>query len=316
MEIALLEDLAISKEELAAYQKRLEEMGHTLRVYERTSDPNVIAKEIETADALIVGNMPLPASAVEKARNLSYIDVAFTGVDHIPVALAHQKGIAVSNASGYATEAVAQAAIALMILLERQMPALEKACREGKTKAGHRGWTLEERVVGIVGAGAIGKRTAALAKAMGAHVIAFNRSKVVDPAVDEQVSLDELLQRADVVSLHVPLTDATRGLIGKEQLEKMKPSAVLINTARGPVVDQAALCEALENGTIAGAGLDVYEIEPPLPLDDPILKAPNTVLLPHMAFDSVQSMQKRAKIAFDNLFAWLDGTVLNEVREG
>ena len=123
----------------------------------------------------------------------------------------------------------------------------------------------------------------------------------------EQVELDELLSRSDIVSLHVPLTTETRGLIGREQLVRMKPSAILINTARGPVVDRLALVEALEQKRLAGAGIDVFDMEPPLPPDDPILKAPNTVLLPHIGFETTEAMSAKAGIALHHLENFLRG---------
>lgn len=169
------------------------------------------------------------------------------------------------------------------------------------------------KTIGIVGAGAIGKRVAALCKAFGCRVIAYNRSQVTDPVFDAQVTLDELLTQADIVSLHCPLTPQTQGMIGANELAKMKPQALLINTARGAVVDSAALAQALQDGTIAGAACDVFESEPPLPADHPLLHAPNTLLTPHIAFASAESMEQRADIVFDNLYAWLDGKQIHAV---
>ena len=165
----------------------------------------------------------------------------------------------------------------------------------------------------IIGAGAIGKKTAALCKAFGCNVIAYSRSQVSDPAIDAQVSLEQLLQEADIVSLHCPLTDQTRGLIGQAQLALMKKAAILINTARGAVVDSAALAAALKDGRIAGAACDVFEMEPPLPQDHPLLDCPNTIVTPHIAFASAESMEMRADIVFGSLYSWLDGKQINAV---
>ena len=313
MNIVLLEDLAVPEEVLDSYRKKLEEQGHTLQVYKRTGDLKTLQEEIRPADALIVANMPLPWKALEGAEHLKYIDVAFTGTDHIPVREAAARGIQVSNASGYATESVAELALCFALELLRRLPSLQEAGKAGGTKQGLRGRLLKDRTVGIVGAGHIGKRTAELFNALGAHVLAFNRSAVSDSAIEEQVPLKELLQRSDVVSLHLPLTESTRGLIGEEELQSMKPDAFLINTARGPVVDSQALAQALEQGTIAGAALDVFDTEPPLPADDPLLQAPRTILTPHMGFDSEESMLARAEIVFDNLQNWLDGHPVNLV---
>ena len=214
----------------------------------------------------------LDASVIEEASSLKFIDVAFTGVDHIPVKEAKAKSIAISNASGYATQAVAELCISFMIQLLRNVGKTEERCREGGTKDGLIGNLLCGKTVGIVGTGAIGKRTAALCKAFGCRVIGFNRSKITDPVIDEQVSLEELLKQSDIVSLHCPLTEDTKGMIGEEQLKMMKKTALLINTARGAVVDSKALAKALEEGQIAGAASDVFEMEPPLPTDHPLLK--------------------------------------------
>src|SRR6202011_6347695 len=141
-----------------------------------------------------------------------------------------------------------------------------------------------------------------LGNAFGCHVLGFELGVLrIDNVAIEQVELDELLRRSDIVSLHVTLTPETRGFIGREQLARMKRSAILINTARGPVVDQSALIEALHQNRLAGAGIDVFDIEPPLPADHPILNAPNTVLVPHIGFDTVEAMSAKANIALRHL---------------
>ncbi len=147
----------------------------------------------------------------------------------------------------------------------------------------------------------------------GCSVIAYNRSTITDGAIDEQVTLEELLKRSDIISLHCPLTSETKNLIGKSALALMKKHAILINTARGGVVDSAALADALREGTIAGAACDVFEIEPPLPLNHPLLHSPNTIVTPHIAFASKESMELRAEIVFENLYSWLNGKQVNRV---
>ena len=227
--------------------------------------------------------------------------------------MARERGIAVSNASGYATRAVAELCMGFMVSLLRNVEQTGKRCREGGTKEGLIGNLLFGKTVGIVGAGAIGKQTAALCKAFGCRVLAFNRSRVTDPSIDEQVTLEELLERSDIVSLHCPLTAQTRGMIGGKELARMKKTAFLINTARGGVVDTPALAAALEQGKIAGAACDVFDMEPPLPADYPLLHTPHTIVTPHIAFASAESMEQRAQIVFDNLYAWLEGKQINAV---
>lgn len=277
------------------------------------SDPVIQAERSRDADVIMLANMPLAPSVLEEAKSLKFIDVAFTGVNHIPMAEAKKRGIAVSNASGYATQAVAELCIRFMIQLLRNVNKTEERCRNGGTKEGLVGRLLWGKTVGIVGAGAIGKRVAALCKAFGCTVLAYNKSTVSDPAIDEQVSLEVLLNRADILSLHCPLTADTKGMIGREQLALLKKSALLINTARGGVLDAVALAEALENGSIAGAACDVFETEPPLTADHPLLHCPNTIVTPHIAFASVESMEQRADIVFNNLYAWLDGKQIHAV---
>ena len=314
MRIVLLESLGVSEGVIEKHAQKLENMGHSFTAYEKNTDPAVQVERCRNADAVMLANMPLSEAVIDKAEHLKFIDVAFTGVDHIPMEAARKKGIAVSNASGYATQAVAELCVSFMIQLLRNVNKTEKRCRTSGTKDGLIGNLLCGKTVGIVGAGAIGKRTAALCKAFGCTVLAYNRSKITDASVvDRQVSLEELLSSADIVSLHCPLTAETKGMIGKEQLALMKKTAFLINTARGGVVDQDALAAALSDGQIAGAALDVFDKEPPLPEDHPLLHAPNTIVTPHIGFASVESLEQRADIVFENLYSWLEGRQLNAV---
>ncbi len=313
MKIVLLEGLGVSQEVIKRHQEKLAAMGHSFTAFEKDADPQVQASRAKDADAVMLANMPLSPLVIERVPGLKFIDVAFTGVDHVPVEAAKERGIVISNASGYATQAVAELCMGLMISLLRRTAQVEARCRQGGTKEGLIGNLLWGKTVGIVGAGAIGRRTAAQCKACGCRVLAYNRSAVSDPAIDQQVSLEELLSQADIVSLHCPLTPATKGLIGEKELERMKPSAYLINTARGPVVDSDALAKALTAGAIAGAACDVFETEPPLSADHPLLHTPNTIVTPHIAFASVESMEQRAEIVFENLYAWLKGKPVNLV---
>lgn len=313
MKIVLLEELGVPKDKIDKQAEKLTNMGHELITYTKNTDPKIQVERTKDADVIMLANMPLSKEVVEEAKHLKFIDVAFTGVDHIPMEEAKARNIAVSNASGYATQAVAELCISFMIQLLRNIEQTQKRCREGGTKDGWIGSLLCGKTVGIVGAGAIGKKTAKLCKAFGCRVIAYSRSKVEDSVIDRQVPLDELLKEADIVSLHCPLTKETKGLIGKEQLEFMKKEAVLINTARGPVVDSKALADALTEGKIAGAACDVFETEPPLDTNHPLLHTPNTIVTPHIAFASKESMEQRAEIVFDNLYSWMEGKQKNKM---
>ncbi len=261
----------------------------------------------------MLANMPLQKAVVTETKGLKFVDVAFTGVDHIPVAEAKELGIAVSNASGYADESVAELCLGFMIDLLRKVREQERSLREGGTRLS--GNLLKGKTVGIVGCGRIGRMTAHLCRAFGCRLLAYNRSRVTDPVFEMQVDLETLLQESDIVSLHCPLNEGTKGLIDEKALKSMKRTAFLLNTARGPVVDEKALARALKEGEIAGAALDVFEKEPPLPLptDHPLIDAPNCILTPHMAFASVEAMERRLEIVFDNLYAFLDGKRVNVV---
>lgn len=313
MKIVLLEELGVENETIEKYKKKLEELGHTFISYKKDNDINKQIERVSDADVLMLANMPLDEKVVENAKNLKYIDVAFTGVDHIPVELAKKNGIAISNASGYATDAVAELCISFMIQLLRNIKENEESLRNNGTKEEFVGNLLNSKTVGIIGAGEIGRRVAFLCKAFGCKVIAYNRSVVDDSNIDEQMELDELLKEADIVSLHCPLTKETEGMIGKKELSLMKNSAILINTARGAIVNTDDLVYALNNDMIRGAAIDVYDKEPPLSKDYPLLKAKNVILTPHMGFSSLESMEKRADIVFDNLFSYLDGNLKNKI---
>ena len=314
MKVAILESLGISDEELRSLEKPFEEKGVEFAHYTKSLDENVLLSELDGADVAVIANMPFPSSVVSKANGLKFIDVAFTGTDHVGLDAARERGIAVSNASGYSNEAVSELVLGMVLSFMRNISKVEERCREGKDKTGLVGCEVKGKTVGIVGLGKIGKRTAEIFNVLGANILASSRSRHMDdPSYVKEVELDELLESSDIVVLHCPLTPETRGLIGKRELKMMKKSAILVNVARGPVVDEKALVEALEKGEIAGALVDVFDKEPPLALDTPLLSAPNTLLTPHVAFATKESMSLRAEIVFDNLRAWMEGRQINTI---
>lgn len=313
IKIVLLEELGVSNNIIENHAKKLGKMGHTFIAYKKNTNINTQIERAKDADVIMIANMPLDIKVLKSANKLKFIDVAFTGVDHIPVEEAKKRKIAISNASGYATQAVAELCISFMIQLLRNMQKTEEKCRKGGTKDGLIGNLLHGKTVGIIGTGAIGTKVAELCKAFECNVIAYNRSKIKNNSIDKQVNLEELLRDSDIVSLHCPLTTETKEMIGKKELSLMKKNSILINTARGGIVDTLELAEALKNRTIAGAACDVFDFEPPLPLDYPLLHTPNTIVTPHIAFSSVESMQQRAEIVFNNLYAWLEGNQINSI---
>lgn len=312
--IVIMESLGISDEELAARKAPFEAQGHVFVDYPKTTDPAKLIEEAKDADAMILANMPMPADVLRKCDKLKFIDVAFTGVDHVGLDAAKEKNIAVSNASGYSNEAVSELVIGTTLSLARNLRSVEDRCREGKDKTGLVGWEIKGKTVGIIGLGKIGTRTAELFHAFGATVLAQSRTHHDGIAeYIEQVTQEELLRRSDIVVLHCPLNDSTRGMINAEKLAMMKPTALLVNVARGPVVVEKDLASALENGVIAGAAIDVFDKEPPLDTASPILHAPNCLVTPHVAFATQQSMSLRAEIVFDNLAKWMEGHQINTI---
>ena len=312
--IVIMESLGISAEELAARKAPFEARGHVFVDYPKTTDPAKLVEEAKDADAMILANMPMPADVLRKCDKLKFIDVAFTGVDHVGLDAAKEKNIAVSNASGYSNEAVSELVIGTTLSLARNLRSVEDRCREGKDKTGLVGWEIKGKTVGIIGLGKIGTRTAELFHAFGANVLAQSRTHHDGVAeYIEQVSQEELLRRSDIVVLHCPLNDSTRGMINAEKLAMMNPTALLVNVARGPVVVEKDLAAALENGVIAGAAIDVFDKEPPLDTASPILHAPNCLVTPHVAFATQQSMSLRAEIVFDNLAKWMEGHQINTI---
>ena len=312
--IVIMESLGISAEELAARKAPFEAQGHVFVDYPKTTDPAKLIEEAKDADAMILANMPMPADVLRKCDKLKFIDVAFTGVDHVGLDAAKEKNIAVSNASGYSNEAVSELVIGTTLSLARNLRSVEDRCREGKDKTGLVGWEIKGKTVGLIGLGKIGTRTAELFHAFGATVLAQSRTHHDGVAeYIEQVTQEELLRRSDIVVLHCPLNDSTRGMINAEKLAMMKPTALLVNVARGPVVVEKDLAAALENGVIAGAAIDVFDKEPPLDTASPILHAPNCLVTPHVAFATQQSMSLRAEIVFDNLAKWMEGHQINTI---
>ena len=291
MKVVIMESLGISDAELKERQKPFEEKGVVFESFAKTTDKDKLIEEAKDADAMILANMPMSADVLRACPDLKFIDIAFTGVDHVGLEAAKEKGIAVSNASGYSNEAVSELVLGMALSLARNMREVEGRCREGKTKDGLVGWELKGKTIGIIGLGKIGSRTAYI----------------------NQVPQEELLANADIVVLHCPLNDSTRGMIDAKKLAMMKPTAMLINVARGPVVVEKDLADALANGVIACAGIDVFDKEPPLDVDSPLLHAPNALVTPHVAFATKESMSLRAKIVFENLQNWMDGKQSNVV---
>ena len=318
MKISLLEPIGIDKALMDELSAPLIEKGHEFIFYDnKTTDTEELYNRAKDSDIVMIANNPLPDSVIERCEKIKMLDVAFTGIDHVGQKACKEKGVVICNAAGYSNETVSELAVGMAINLLRKINAGDKAVREGKTlaSAGLMGTELGTKTVGIIGTGRIGIMTAKLFKAFGCRVLGYSRTKKEEAvqAGIEYTELDELLKISDIVSLHVPSTAETKGFLSRERISLMKQTAILINCARGAVVDNEALAEALNADKIAGAAIDVFDMEPPIPADYPLLNAKNTLLTPHVAFASKESMIRRAHIVFDNLYAYLDRRTVNVV---
>lgn len=317
MKIVVMEPLGVALEKINALAAALQAAGHEFVYYtSKEIQQDKLLARVQDADIIMLANQPLSAEIINACPKLKMLSVAFTGVDHVALDACRARNILVCNAAGYSTNAVAELTFGLAISVIRNIVPCDARCRRAETKDGLVGFELFGKTFGVVGTGAIGARVAKIAAAFGCKVLAYSRTakqELVDAGV-QYVSLDELLAQSDFVSLHVPLTDATRGLINADAIAKMKQGAVLLNTARGPVVDSAALAAALNAGKLAGAGIDVFEGEPPIAKEHPLCSAKNTVLTPHVAFASREALETRADIVFANIEKWLAGAPQNIVK--
>ena len=310
MNISLIEPIGVSRAMIDELAAPIRAQGHSFTYYDtRTTDPGELIRRSMGCEVVMIANNPYPAEVVRAADALKMLDVAFTGIDHVGLDACREKGVTVCNAANYSNQTVAELAVGMVIDLYRHVIPADAAVRRGGTSAGLTGREICGKTVGIVGLGRIGAITAKLFMAFGAKVIAHSRTEKDDMKAlgIEYVPLDKLMAEADIVSVHVPNNAATRDMISREMIALMKPAAVLINCARGPIVDNVALAEALNAGRIAGAGIDVFNVEPPIPADEPLLHAKNALLTPHVAFLSEEAMVRRARIVFDNLMAYLKG---------
>lgn len=305
MKIVAVEPIGISKERATNIAQELARKGDEFICYlDRKEDAPTLVERMRDAEVVIVSNIKIGQDILVQCPKLKMLNVAFTGLDHIDLAYCQAHNIVVKNASGYATEGVAELAVGLMLDVYRRITQLDQDIREGGTRNNFLGRELRGKRVGIVGTGAIGIRTAQLLQAFGCHVVAWSRTKKVELQAMgiPYITLEELMQTCDIISLHVPLTSETYHLLSKERLELCKPSAIIVNTARGNVVDMDALAQMLKEGKLAGAGIDVYEKEPPLEKNHSLLNAPNCVVVPHVGYATREAFDERIEIVLNNLW--------------
>ena len=297
---------------------RAPSFSHDWQVHDATSAGQVVAR-LRGATIAITNKVPLRADAIDQLPDLKMIAVAATGTDNIDLAACRARGIVVANIRDYSLVSVPEHCFTLMLALRRNQVAYRADVEAGLWQASSRFCLLDHPItdlagsrLGIVGYGALGRKVASLGRAFGMDICVTARSTVADDNVT-QMPLTELLQSCDVITLHLPLSDQTRHMIGAAELATMKPGAVLINTARGGLVDEAALAAVLATGAIS-AGFDVLSKEPPLP-DNPLLKLrlPNFILTPHTAWASAGAQQILANMLIDNIEAFVAGAPINVV---
>ena len=271
------------------------------------------ASDLRDAEVLLHILRPVTEEVLTGAPRLRLVQKMGVGVDTIDLEATRRRGVAVANMPGTNTQAVAEAALMLMLATLRNLPGLDRECRVGN------GWTPEQearerrntlgelcgRTVGLVGAGAVASRLVRPLEGLGTHVIYADRRERPNLGI-ERHDLDDLLEASDIVSLHLPLTPETEGLIDRRALARMKPAAVLINTARGGLVEETALVEALTSGRLLAAGLDVLAEEPPPP-DHPLLSLDNVVLTPHVAWLTQETLSRSFDVALENIRRLRDG---------
>ncbi len=287
-------------------------------IHDRTPPAELLTRAT-AAEIVLVNKTLLPSAMINRLPNLKYIGVLATGTNVVDLTAARARDIPVTNVPAYSTRSVAQATFALLLELTNHVGHHSQRVRAGA-------WTnatdwcfwdyplteLDGQTIGIVGYGRIGAAVAEIARAFGMSVIAHNASAKTVPAFVRLVDLETLFRTSDVVSLHCPLTPTTQKLVNAGRLAWMKPSAFLLNTSRGPLVDEAALALALNTGRLAGAGVDVLSVEPP-PADNPLLSAKNCLLTPHNAWGTRAARVRLLRLAVDNVRAFLAGRPQNVV---
>jgi glycerate dehydrogenase len=316
MNIVILDGYSANPGDLS--WEELKTLGN-VTVYDRTS-PSETVKRAAEADIVLTNKVVIGRGEIAQLPHLKYVGVLATGYNVVDIEAAHERGITVTNVPAYSTESVAQMVFAHLLTVTNRTEYYAQENRKGR-------WTnnkdfcywdfshmeLSGKLFGIIGLGNIGQRVAAIAHAFGMRVCAFT-SKPEDqlPSYVEKKSLGEIFSESDIISLHCPLTPDTRHLINSETLQTMKPSAILINTGRGPLIDDQAVADALAEGRLAAFCADVLTEEPPK-ADNPLLKQPNAFTTPHIAWASTEARIRLLQVAIDNVRAFLNGHPQNVV---
>lgn len=316
MKIVVLDGYGLNPGDLS--WKEMEALGEFM-VYDRTSPSELLERSAE-AEVLITNKTIISADDMSSLPKLKYIGVLATGYNVVDIDAAKAKGIVVTNIPAYSTSSVAQTVFAHILNITQRVGyyAEENARGRWSNNADFCYWDtklieLDGKKLGIVGFGNIGQATARIAQAFGMEVYVFtSKEQFALPQGMKKVTLDELFSECDIVSLHCPLTPDTKEMVNADRLKMMKSNAILINTGRGPLVNEQDLANALNEGVIAGAGLDVLSVEPSLP-DNPLLKAKNCFITPHIAWATLEARTRLMNIAVNNLKSYQEGHIINNV---
>ncbi len=316
MKIVVLDRLTLGEDLDLSPAKQFGE----LVCYDKT-EPQEVAERVSDADVIFVNKVKLGEN-LKDAKSLKIICEAATGYDNIDLDFCRSHGIAVCNVPGYSVWSVAQVTVSIVLNLVNHLPEYTRATRDGSYSHGTSANILTPvyhelygKTWGIVGYGGIGSRVGAVAEALGCRVLAYKRTPVSGA---ECTDIDTLVRESDIITVHIPLSEETRGLISKERIAAMKPNAIFVNTARGAVTDEAALCQAVKEGRIAGFGTDVYSVEP-FPADSPFYQIKdydNVCLTPHMAWGGKETRERCFAEMLSNMQAFFDGTIRNRVDLG
>lgn len=293
---------------------------HQWLEYDFTS-PELIVERAHQAEVIITNKVVLDRHVLSQLTHLKLVAVSATGFNNVDVDYCREQGIAVTNVQGYAAQSVPEHVVAMMFALKRNLKGYHNDIAAGEWQRNKQFCFFTHPIsdtagstLGVIGSGTLGQATAALAKALGMHVV-FAERKGASECREGYLPFEQVLEQADVLTLHCPLSDETRHLIGRQELATMKPTSIVINTGRGGLVDEEALVDALKEGVIRGAGVDVFTDEPADESNSLIanMHLPNLLLTPHVAWGSDSSIQSLANILMDNIAAFMDGRDLNRV---
>ena len=313
--IVVLDGYALNPGDLS--WKALEEVG-MVRVYDRTRDEE-IEERIGDCEIVITNKTPITRELLEIKPGIKYVGVLATGYNVVDIEAARDHGVVVTNIPDYGTQAVAQFVFALLLELCNRVAHHDRRVKEGAWNAAKDFcfWDfplmeLTGKSIGIIGYGKIGQAAARIAQSFGMKVLVYDPSPSKDLDKVEYVDLDTLYEQSDVISLHCPLTEGTKGMVNSETIARMKEGVKIINTSRGPLIDEEALAEALNRGWVSGAALDVLSVEP-AQMDNPLLTAKNCIITPHIAWAPREARERLLDTAVDNLKGFLAGKIINKV---